>query len=1025
MAPRTPALGVLAALAVLAVTAGPGPLSLPAGTDTAAAITAPTTEKVFQSDRFLPRQDRIYSAGPSGYLHAQEGRSGFLWTSYGTGTTTELGDLARLEIPGYLGASSDVVADVAPSGQKVVLRDMSAGTATDVDLTHGGYQATYGAHVLTQARDVDGNRVLWLYGEGAPSAGTTVDGWPTGITTNFLVLGGDSDTVVIGYAKGGTSHLALVNLDTAKVTGDLTVPTAPTAAVLSENRLVWYASGSTAHVLDRADLSAPGTTVTLPGTEGTPHLGIAGRWLVAARSVPSSPADSVDKSGERLTAVPLTGGDEVTLLRHANTSVTPTPDGGLLVAGGADSGHWAVREVTDTGAGAPTVREVTAVPAMAARIDRLSLQNGVLATDEANASFMGAFYTRRVSVSGTSYAPGTPTWKVWATRGTGPYATGDGRAVALTAASAPVESYVQVIGQDEVGNFYLPSDYGTVLDVTGRYAIVNGSSPTKQYVGDLSVHGNLHPLVTRSVTAASVWGSKLWTPGSAAGVVTAQDLGTGRITETVSTGAPCVPKELQVAAGRWIYWSCGTTAPAGVWDRTTKKNIPVPSGEALLGDGYLVRHDTSAGALLLTAFAGGTTTTRTIGKLAAGTSSLRGVTWTVDKFGGPAAYVDADQQIHLVPSGVPTQALGVLDSEASDNASESSANGNPWWQWRGVLSKPAASWTATLTRKATGTVVRTLTGGEVDGALTQRWNLRDTAGALVPNGAYTFKLTARPADGSGAALSVSSTVDVSTGAAVRRDFTSGRSWAPDGNGDLFALAPSGDLSYKPGDGSGAFGKAMTASGWPSSVTLVPFGDLYGDRRNDVLVRFASGELRVYRPQTGATFSTRTPHTTLGTGWNQYNVMTSPGDITGDGHPDLIARKASTGELFLYKGASAGKLSARVRIAADWSGYKKIIGVGDFNGDGRGDLLAQDRSNTLWRYDGNGSGGFRSRVKIATDWGSSYNVVIGVGDITRDGKADLVSRDTSGNLWRNTGNGKGSFGARTRIATRWQVYKGVF
>ncbi|MFC5674254.1 hypothetical protein [Streptomyces incanus] len=40
----------------------------------------------------------------------------------------------------------------------------------------------------------------------------------------------------------------------------------------------------------------------------------------------------------------------------------------------------------------------------------------------------------------------------------------------------------------------------------------------------------------------------------------------------------------------------------------------------------------------------------------------------------------------------------------------------------------------------------------------------------------------------------------------------------------------------------------------------------------------------------------------------------------------------------------------------------------------------------------------------------------VRDITGDGKAELVSRDTSGNLWRNSGNGKGSFGSRTKIAT---------
>jgi hypothetical protein len=65
------------------------------------------------------------------------------------------------------------------------------------------------------------------------------------------------------------------------------------------------------------------------------------------------------------------------------------------------------------------------------------------------------------------------------------------------------------------------------------------------------------------------------------------------------------------------------------------------------------------------------------------------------------------------------------------------------------------------------------------------------------------------------------------------------------------------------------------------------------------------------------------------------------------------------------------------------------------------------------------------VKVFNDWGSSYNVVVGVGDITGDGRADIVSRDTWGNVWRNNGNGRGSFGSRTRIATGWQGYKGLF
>ncbi|WP_405557723.1 hypothetical protein OHV08_28125 [Streptomyces canus] len=397
---------VIAALAVLAATAGEI-----TGAATASAGTGLAAEKVFQSNRYVPRADRIRSAGPSGYLHAQEGRSGYLWTSYATGATTELGDLPSLETPGYLGSSSDVVTEVVSPTEKVVLKDMAAWTSKDVALTHGTYQATFGAHVLTQVRDADGNRTPWLYGAGAPADGTPVEGWPTGITTNFSVLGGDSTTAVLNYAQpNGVRHLMLVDLATGKVTGDVALNVVPTGVALSADRLVWWSGLWSAHVLDRADLSAPGTPLKLPGTEGIPSVGIAGNWLVVARSVAASPQDWADKSGERLMAVPLTGGDPITLLRHANTSLVTVPDGGLLAVGGTDSGDWALRRVTDTGAAAPTPTELTSVPPVAARIDRLSLQNGTLATDEADASFMGAYYTRPIAADG---APGTPTWQSW------------------------------------------------------------------------------------------------------------------------------------------------------------------------------------------------------------------------------------------------------------------------------------------------------------------------------------------------------------------------------------------------------------------------------------------------------------------------------------------------------------------------------------------------------------------------------------------------------------------------------------
>ncbi|MFD0312854.1 FG-GAP-like repeat-containing protein [Streptomyces flavalbus] len=266
-----------------------------------------------------------------------------------------------------------------------------------------------------------------------------------------------------------------------------------------------------------------------------------------------------------------------------------------------------------------------------------------------------------------------------------------------------------------------------------------------------------------------------------------------------------------------------------------------------------------------------------------------------------------------------------------------------------------------------------------------------------------------------------STARVITAAA--RDHV-GAGSVPDGRGDLLTLNSSGALTFHHGTGTGTFSGKTSGSGWPTSIKAVPFGDVNGDRCNDVLVRTSSGALRAYRPGCGKAVTPSTPYVSLGTGWNQYDLLTSPGDLTGDGRADLITRNSSTGAVYLHKGTSDGKLAARVKLYDNWKKYKKIIGAGDLNGDGIGDLLAQDTSNELWRYDGTGGGKFTARTKVFDDWGTSYNAVVGVGDITGDGKADLVCRDTSGNLYRQSGNGKGSFAGRVKIATNWQGYRAV-
>ncbi|GAB7103116.1 hypothetical protein JCM4814A_14300 [Streptomyces phaeofaciens JCM 4814] len=342
----------------------------------------------------------------------------------------------------------------------------------------------------------------------------------------------------------------------------------------------------------------------------------------------------------------------------------------------------------------------------------------------------------------------------------------------------------------------------------------------------------------------------------------------------------------------------------------------------------------------------------------------------------------------------------------------------PVWQ----LSRPASSWSVTVTDRA-GRTVRTLTGTTADGLkVAAHWNGRTTSGGYASNGPLTWTLSATQVGAASAVKLASGTVTVTGGAAAAHDF-GGASATPDGTGDLLTLNSSGALSVQYGTGGGALSGKLTGTGWATTVKAVPVGDLSSDRCNDVLVRLSSGAVRLYKPACGGAVKPSTPYTTLATGgWNQYDVLTAPGDVTKDGRPDLIARNASTGAVYLYKGTSTGKLSSRVKLYDNWKTYRKVVGAGDLNGDGVGDLLAQDKANNLYRYFGTGKGTFGARVKLFAGWGASYNAVVGAGDLNRDGRVDLVARDTAGKLYRQYGDGKGSFGSRTQIGSGWGGYK---
>ncbi|MDX3458146.1 VCBS repeat-containing protein [Streptomyces sp. ME02-8801-2C] len=1014
--------GSLAAVTGLALYVSAVPPTASAHAET----TAETEVVVPATMRTTPRTARPQSAGASGFLEYRSTAAGrgLWWTTYdGRRKPVEGGDRLEPRTLGYYGTGSDVVALPSLSqngtGGQVLLRDMGTGTTETVAIPAGqSYLRTYGRIVLTGI-STGGERtgLFLLHNENGSTVQQPLTGFPDGAVLDSLPRGTASGLLVTYADADNLSQQAWVDPQTGAVT--LLPPGVSNwAAVAGPDYVVSRSSTSTVRVYAAGAFDSPTHEIPFAANAAHKILGVVGDALVVARRDESSVWS--------VFAVPFDGSGELPLAKRADPEAAlVTPDGGLLLAGGESSVDYGIAKIEAGADGLPAMHRIVDLPAVPMGIESLDLSGGQLMTYESGDQAT-RLYSRSLLANGTLTA-GTRTDRGGTGRcgimagdyGSCPQlmGTGDGRAVYRTG-----DGVLRVLDRGES----LP---GTVFasgldetqwlgDAAGRYASWKGPTPAGDglTVTDLDTR---QAVLTRAGSAGRVptalWGEALWT-WSADGTATATEVRSGDTVASFRVGGGCGAGDFQ-AVGRWVYWSgwCdgpqGQVAKAFVYDARSRKLIAAPTGrESRLGDGFLVTRDSTSGALNVTDVTGGSAVSRPLAAAAG--------KWDVDPYTGLVAYVDpASQDIHVVQSGPTATDIAVIGQKAAPSlhvVGPSSTWSGTWW-----ASKPAESWTLVFRNKATGVIAVIMGENRPRDLLRVAWQGRTPYGNLVPNGTYTWTLTVMPGDRRGAPTTVSGSLKLVGGAAVRHDHV-----GSDGFGDLLTLTPSGALTFHQGDGAGRFPTKTTATGWPSSITAVPFGDLSGDRCDDVLVRLNSGTLRAYRPVCGKALTTATPYTTLGTGFNQYNVLTSPGDVNGDGRTDLIARQTSTNDVYLYTSTRGGTLSPRVKIAK-WSGYKKIIGAGDLNGDGHGDLLAQDTSNRLWRYAGTGTGGFGARVKVADNWGASYNVVVGVGDVTGDGKADLVARDTSGKLWRHNGNGKGSFGPRTAIATGWQDYKALY
>lgn len=218
--------------------------------------------------------------------------------------------------------------------------------------------------------------------------------------------------------------------------------------------------------------------------------------------------------------------------------------------------------------------------------------------------------------------------------------------------------------------------------------------------------------------------------------------------------------------------------------------------------------------------------------------------------------------------------------------------------------------------------------------------------------------------------------------------------------------------------------------WTGDNVNVYVGDFNGDGRMDIARQtkgaWGGGAYRimeVYLNNGDGTFTKSSSDSNgnalgLGSDWTGDNVNVYVGDFNGDGLSDLVRHeKGGWGadgyyrqmEIYLSDGdgtftnAPSDTNGNALGLGPDWNGDYVNVHVGDFNGDGKSDILrqeksswAQDNTRVVEIYLSNNDGSFsrgpvdagQNVVGLGYDWTGDY-LNIYLGDFNGDGKMDIA------------------------------------
>ena len=245
--------------------------------------------------------------------------------------------------------------------------------------------------------------------------------------------------------------------------------------------------------------------------------------------------------------------------------------------------------------------------------------------------------------------------------------------------------------------------------------------------------------------------------------------------------------------------------------------------------------------------------------------------------------------------------------------------------------------------------------------------------------------------------------------------STGADWNGDGVADLLAVNPAvrgGTLFLYAGTGRRDFQTRPAAFPTVAGANLLRLvGDVNGDGYVDAVARVRTNDtLALLLGQAGSKFAAPVK---IGAGWNIFTLLEPAGDYDYDGVPDLLARDRY-GNLFIYPFRRDLTFKTRMTIGAGFQGMLSVVGAGAFNSDANGDVIALRASDhALILYRGDGPTALQDSVVLKSAQ-NDLAQVLGVGDYNGDSRADLLARSLDGRLWLYPGDGQGALAGRQPV-----------